>query len=71
MMRTASIRPQFVEFVPEHLEADVFYLSRRYATAAHLCCCGCGCEIVTPLNPAKWRLTVTNEKVSLAPSVGN
>ncbi|MDH2348718.1 DUF6527 family protein [Bradyrhizobium sp. SSUT77] len=25
----------------------------------HLCCCGCGREVVTPLAPAQWRLTST------------
>lgn len=65
------MRPQFVEFVPDRLEAGVLYISRRYATAAHLCCCGCGSEVVTPLNPAKWRLAESNGRVSLSPSVGN
>ncbi|MBX9845951.1 MAG: hypothetical protein K2Z80_29520 [Xanthobacteraceae bacterium] len=71
MTRITVIRPQFVEFVPDLLEAGVLYISRRYATAAHLCCCGCGIEVVTPLNPAKWRLTESNGRVSLSPSVGN
>jgi len=71
MTRITVIRPQFVEFVPDRLEAGVLYISRRYATAAHLCCCGCGSEVVTPLNPAKWRLAESNGRVSLSPSVGN
>ncbi|WP_189340201.1 DUF6527 family protein [Mesorhizobium sp. M4B.F.Ca.ET.049.02.1.2] len=49
----------------------VIYISRRYSTASHLCCCGCGREVVTPLNPAKWRLVEKDGKVSLIPSVGN
>lgn len=71
MTRITVIRPQFVEFVPDQLEAGVLYISRRYATAAHLCCCGCGSEVFTPLNPAKWRLAESNGRVSLSPSVGN
>jgi hypothetical protein len=71
MNRISCIQPKFVEFIPEHLEAGVLYVSRRYATASHLCCCGCGLEVVTPLNPAKWRLTERDGAVSLAPSIGN
>jgi hypothetical protein len=47
------------------------YISLRYSTASHLCCCGCGLEVVTPLNPAKWRLTERAGAVSLVPSIGN
>jgi hypothetical protein len=31
------------------LVPGVIYISERYATAVHLCCCGCGYEVVTPL----------------------
>lgn len=71
MTRIGQIRPEFVEFIPEKLEPGVLYVSRRYSTASHLCCCGCGMEVVTPLNPAKWRLSESNGTVSLNPSVGN
>ena len=71
MTRIAHLRPQFVEFIPERLEPGVLYISRRYSTASHLCCCGCGLEVVTPLNPAKWRLAEHRGSVSLAPSIGN
>lgn len=71
MIRADRLRPEFVEYIPERLEEGVLYLSRRYATATHLCCCGCGREVVTPLNPAKWRLAEKNGTVSLYPSVGN
>jgi hypothetical protein len=43
----------------------------RYATALHLCCCGCASEVVTPLAPAQWKLTFDGENVSLYPSVGS
>src|SRR5882762_403293 len=71
MNRISCIQPKFVEFIPEHLEAGVLYVSRRYATASHLCCCGCGLEVVTPLNPAKWSLSERDGAISLHPSVGN
>lgn len=71
MTGASHLRPEFVEFIPDRLESGVLYISRRYATASHLCCCGCEREVVTPLNPAKWRITERAGKVSLTPSVGN
>jgi hypothetical protein len=71
MPRISQLSTEFVDFIPESLESGMIYISRRYSTAAHLCCCGCGLEVVTPLNPAKWRLTETEGIVSLYPSIGN
>jgi hypothetical protein len=71
MTRTEQLRAEFVEYIPERLNHGVLYVSRRYSTASHLCCCGCGLEVVTPLNPAKWRLSVDGGAASLSPSVGN
>ncbi len=71
MSRADRLRLEAVEFIPERLGPGILYVSRRYATASHLCCCGCGLEVVTPLNSAKWRLTETDDGPSLRPSVGN
>ncbi len=71
MSGTNLLTPSFVEFIPDELEEGFIYISPRYSTASHRCCCGCGREVVTPLNPAKWRLAETDGKVSLTPSVGN
>lgn len=70
-MKLNNINPQFVEFIPRHLDEGVLYISRRYSTASHLCACGCGEKVVTPLSPVDWKLNVTNNNVSLSPSVGN
>lgn len=70
-MRTNHIRPLFVEFIPEHLEEGVLYISQRYRTCSHKCCCGCSEEVVTPLSPSEWELTREGDVVSLWPSVGN
>lgn len=72
MKQINTLTPNFVEFIPEKLDEGVLYISRRYRTASHLCCCGCGLEVVTPLNPVKWQLTeYLDGSVSLYPSVGN
>ena len=65
------LQPVFVDAVPSTLLAGQLYISKRYRTAVHLCCCGCGLEVVTPLNPAKWRLTEQGNTISLYPSIGN
>ena len=71
-MRQGSLRHEFVEFIPDRLTEGTIYISRRYRTASHLCCCGCGVEVVTPLNPAKWHLIQNSDgTISLLPSVGN
>lgn len=71
MNRLNYLEPVFVEFIPENLESGIIYISLKYSTAAHLCCCGCGQEVITPLNPAKWQLIEEEGCVSLNPSIGN
>ena len=70
-MRIVRLEAELVEFIPEQLAPGVLYVSRRYSTAAHLCCCGCGLEVITPLNPAKWHFHQCDGSVSLSPSIGN
>lgn len=69
-MITEVLEPRFVEYVPARLEPGVLYVSMEYATAAHLCPCGCGSRVVTPLGPPDWRL-LFDGSVSLRPSIGN
>lgn len=70
-MKSQSIAPVFVEFIPDQIEAGKLYISEKYATAIHRCCCGCGEEVVTPLRSAGWRLVKRGQSVSLYPSIGN
>lgn len=70
-MRQTDLSHQFVEFIPERLEQGVLYISQRYGTAAHKCCCGCGEEVITPLNPTDWSLRIGGNVVTLHPSIGN
>lgn len=70
-MKTYKLKHKFVELIPDALEPGVLYISITYATAIHLCVCGCGNEVVTPLSPTDWSLTFNGETVSLEPSIGN
>lgn len=69
--RINTLRPELVVFIPQMLEPGVIYISEKYRTASHLCACGCGEKVVTPLSPADWRLTFHGDCVSLHPSIGN
>jgi hypothetical protein len=71
MTKPHRISHEFVEFIPEQLVQGVLYISIPYATAQHLCLCGCGHTVVTPLSPRDWRVTFDGETVSLWPSIGN
>ena len=62
---------KFVDLVPNALDEGVLYVCIKYKTVSHLCCCGCGHEVVTPLAPTFWKLTFDGDTVSLSPSVGN
>lgn len=70
-MRQTHLSHQFVEYIPEQIEEGVLYISKRYGTAVHKCCCGCGEEVITPLGPTDWSLWVTGNDVTLDPSIGN
>ncbi len=70
-MKAHALQPVYVEFVPKSLKGGVLYISKKYRTASHLCCCGCGTKIVTPLRETEYSLTERGELVSLSPSIGN
>lgn len=60
----------FVDYVPESLDEGVLYISLGNRTVVHKCCCGCGNEVVTPLDPTQWKF-IYDGCVSLEPSVGS
>jgi hypothetical protein len=66
-----SIRPEYVESFPDVLLDAVLYISKRFRTSCHRCCCGCGAKIVTPIRPTEYRLTDHDGLISLHPSIGN
>lgn len=66
-----TIQHKFVEFIPTEIEAGIIYISVEYRTAVHLCVCGCGNKVVTPLSPADWKITFDGKTISLSPSIGN
>ena len=71
MPRVTSLSPEYTDRIPKIMRDGVLYISKKYGTAAHNCCCGCGMKIVTPLKPGQWGLTEKRGKISLWPSIGN
>ncbi|HWX98111.1 MAG TPA: DUF6527 family protein [Solirubrobacteraceae bacterium] len=71
MTKAATMSHEFVDELPDEFTDGVLYVSIPFATAGHLCCCGCGNPVYTPLRPNRWRMTFDGESISLEPSVGN
>ena len=70
-MKIIELAPRDQEEFPRILEEGILYISEECELAAHKCCCGCGEDVITPLNPARWRLDRNGGRVSLYPSIGN
>lgn len=66
-----KIELQRVRYMPKELKPGVLYVSEEFGAAAHLCACGCGSKIRTPLGPTEWALEETDRGPTLRPSVGN
>lgn len=62
---------QRVKYLPRELAPGVLYVSEEFAVAGHLCACGCGSKVITPLGPAEWEFTERNGRPTLFPSIGN
>lgn len=71
MKKQIVLKHEFVEFIPDDLKEGIVYISIRFGTASHLCCCGCGNEVVTPIRPTDWQLIFDGKTISLYPSIGN
>ena len=69
-MTATTLTTVFTKAIPAVPDPKTLYVSLEYRTAVHLCACGCGSKVVTPLGPNDWVLTFDGT-VSLRPSVGN
>ena len=58
-----------VQYMPAKLDPGVLYVAEEFGAAAHLCACGCGTTVRTPLD--RWSLTETRNGPTLHPSIGN
>lgn len=70
-MRRLEVTHQFVEAIPDEPAEGTVYISTNTATVMHLCCCGCGSKITTPLDRAHWKLEFDGQAITLNPSIDN
>ena len=67
----SKLEHRFVDSIPEELEPGILYVSLRFRVVMHSCCCGCKGKVITPLSPARWKMTFDGKTISLDPSIGN
>lgn len=70
-MKQAQFRHEVVDSIPETLQANTLYVTTDGDVAGHLCACGCGREVITPLSPTDWSITFDRCGATLFPSIGN
>lgn len=70
-MKIRSFEYEFIDEFPATLAEGTVYISTPYASALHLCACGCGIKVVTPLSPDDWSIIFNGVSISLTPSIGN
>lgn len=70
-MKRAWFKHEMVASIPEILQANTLYITEEGDVAGHLCACGCGREVITPLSPTDWSIEVNRSGASLSPSIGN
>jgi hypothetical protein len=79
LQSTASTMPGYkqeiillkVQYLPNVLQPGILYVSHEYSVAGHICPCGCGSKIITPLGVSEWSFEETDHLATLYPSIGN
>lgn len=71
MIKQKKYSPLLVDSIPATLQDGILYVCLKHKIVSHLCACGCGRRIDTPIDPDEWRITYDGETVSLWPSIGN
>jgi hypothetical protein len=66
-----TFRLERVQYMPKQLSPGILYVSEKYSVAGHLCACGCGNKVITPLGPTEWSFSESDGLPSLWPSIGN
>ena len=70
-MTQVRFKQEMVDSIPEVLSAHTLYVTADQDVAAHLCACGCGREVITPLSPTDWSVSFGRGGATVLPSIGN
>jgi hypothetical protein len=69
MTKLFQLRP--VYYMPQDLEPGILYHSEEFKVAGHLCPCGCGNKVITPIGLNGWSFSQQKGAATLDPSLGN
>lgn len=69
-MRDNTVAFELIQLLPADLRQGVVYVSFEHETMVHLCCCGCGARVVTDIGPSGWDVSIDDDAISIAPSIG-
>ena len=70
-MKRARFKQEMVSSIPEVLQGNTLYVTAAVDVAGHLCACGCGREVITPISPTDWSISFDKQGPTLSPSIGN
>lgn len=70
-MKTRTFDYEFIDEFPITPAPGTVYVSTPFTSALHLCACGCGIKVITPLSPNDWSIIFNGVSVGLTPSIGN
>lgn len=70
-MKQVRFRHEVVGSIPEVLKPNILYVTKDGDVAGHLCACGCGREVITPLSTTDWSVSFERQGATLFPSIGN
>ena len=59
------------KYNPEDLKPGELYYAEEFGSALHLCACGCGITVSTPIDSKWWSLLEEENGPTLHPSIGN
>lgn len=68
---TSALTLRRVHYMPKDLEPGFLYVSEEFEVAGHLCACGCGNKVITPLGPTDWSFEDSMGGPTLEPSIGS
>ena len=70
-LKKIKVNHCFVDTIPDALEKDMIYISKKYKTCVHLCLCGCGNQSVTPVGINNWSILEDKKGITFNPSILN
>lgn len=70
-MNQGRFEHEMVDSIPDVLLPNTLYVTTDQDVAGHLCACGCGHEVITPLSPTDWSISFGRRGANLLPSIGN